>query len=126
MDKVTKLTLDELMRRKEHMLETKKTRKKKELYIESLDASITITAPDRTMVTDTLGMPDYDKAAYLAYECVTEPSMKKAAKEFGCDIPMNVVDIVFEPGEVEQISTFALELAGYKEGKVKPVEEVKN
>lgn len=126
MSKETKLTLDELIRRKEQILAQKEMKKKAELYVESLDAVITVTAPDRETVSDVLDMPTYEQSSYLAYQCITEPSMKAAAKEFGCDIPMNVIDIIFTPGEVEQIAKLTLELAGYKEGQVTQVDAIKN
>lgn len=124
MDKITKLTLEELIRRKEQMLEKKKQKKTKELFVESLNGSITITAPDRRLVVDAQGMEDPD--AYLAYELVTEPSLKKLSQEYKCGMPTDVVDIVFEGNEVGAIVQAALELGGFREGVVKPVEEIKN
>lgn len=45
MNKNTKITLAELMARKEQMLEKRKTPVKQQLYIKSLDGTITIEAP---------------------------------------------------------------------------------
>ena len=48
-----KLTCEELIKRKDALIEGKKTPKTKDLYIESLDAVITIKQPDRDTVSDT-------------------------------------------------------------------------
>lgn len=124
MDKITKLTLEELVRRKEQMLEKKKQKKTKEFFIESLGGSITVTAPDRHLVADAQSMEDPD--AYLVYEVVTEPSLKKLSQEYECGIPTDIVDIIFKGSEVGAIVKAALELGGYHNGIVKPVEEIKN
>ena len=46
MNKNTKLTLAELLKRKEQMLESNKTKKTIDLYVKSIDANITIKEPD--------------------------------------------------------------------------------
>ena len=45
MNKNTKLTLAELLRRKEQMLESKETKKTLDLYVKSIDAVITVEEP---------------------------------------------------------------------------------
>ena len=61
---------------------------------------------------------------YLCYECITEPNLKSKEVQdaFGCTEPMDVVDIIFEPGEIPQIAIECMKLAGYMGG----VEQVKN
>ena len=61
MDKVTKITLDELMRRKEQILEEKRKKKTCELYIESLGGTITVKEPDRVLVNDCRAMKNGEK-----------------------------------------------------------------
>lgn len=124
MSKTTKLTLAELLRRKEQMLAAKKTKATKDLYISSLDATITITEPDGAVCRDAADMPAEDQDRYMCYECVTEPNLKasEVREAFGCAQPLDVVDILFKPGEIPQISAECLKLAGYNGG----VQEVKN
>ena len=121
----TKITLQELLRRKEQMLEAKKTPKTKELYIKSLDGTITVEGPTATLAKDAQDMENGD--VYLVYECVKDPCLK--AKElqdaFGCVEPMEIVEKLFDPGEIPQISVECLRLSGYIDG-VKAVEETKN
>ena len=45
MDKNTKITLAELIKRKEQVLEAKKSPKKARIYVKSLDGEIIIKAP---------------------------------------------------------------------------------
>ena len=47
-EKHTRLTLDEMIRRSEQVKEAKSKNKTKELYVESLDGTITITKPTRS------------------------------------------------------------------------------
>ena len=110
MNKQTKITLQELLRRKEQMLESKKIPKTRELYINSKDAQ---------------EMENGD--AYLVYQCVTEPCLKsrELQESFGCVEPMEIVEKIFDPGEIPQISVECLRLSGYIDG-VKAVDEIKN
>lgn len=127
MTKVTKLTLEEMIRRKEQILEAKKIPKKQELYIESLDGSITITEPTRADIIDAQGFDDAAQAdPYLLLQIVEDPPLKKLAKEYGCDEPTDIVDIIFKAGEVGKISQAAMKLAGFDENTVKPVKGIKN
>lgn len=52
MDKNTKLTLAELLRRKEQMLEAKKIKKTVDLYVKSIDSVITIEEQDGALCRD--------------------------------------------------------------------------
>ena len=125
MNKQTKITLQELIRRKEQMLEAKKTPKHKELYINSLAGTITITGATSALAKDAQEMDNGD--VYMVYQCVTEPCLK--AKElqeaYQCVEPMEIVEKLFDPGEIPQISVECLKLSGYIDG-VKAVEDVKN
>lgn len=124
MNKNTKLTLTELLRRKEQMLESKKTKKTIDLYVKSIDATITIKEPDGALCRDANDMDAGVGDKYLCYECITEPNLKSKEVQdaFGCTEPMDVVDIIFEPGEIPQIAIECMKLAGYMGG----VEQVKN
>ncbi len=124
MDKRTKLTLAELLKRKEAMLESKKVKKTQDLYVKSIDATITISEPDGSLCRDANDMKPGEGDKYLCYECITEPNLKSKEVQdaFGCIVPMDVVDVIFAPGEIPQIAIECMKLAGYMGG----VEAVKN
>ena len=124
MTKRTKLTLAELLRRKEQMLADKKIKKTKDLYIKSIDAVITITEPDAALCRDANDMEPGEGDKYMCYECITEPNLrsKEVQEAFECASPMDVVELIFAPGEIPQIAIECMKLAGYMGG----VEEVKN
>ena len=56
MNKNTKLTLAELLRRKEQMLESKETKKTLDLYVKSIDAVITVEEPSGALCRDAKDM----------------------------------------------------------------------
>ena len=60
MNKTTKITLEELIRRKEQMLERKKKPKTETLYIKSLDGTITIESPTAAMAREAQDMDNGD------------------------------------------------------------------
>ena len=125
MNKNTKITLEELIRRKEQMLEAKKKPKTASLYIKSLDGTITIESPTAALAREAQEMDNGD--TYMVYSCVTEPCLKskELQQEFGCVDPMEIVEKIFETGEIPQIALECLKLAGYVDG-VKAVADVKN
>ena len=125
MNKNTKITLQELIRRKEQMLESKKKPKTAELYVKSLDGTITIESPTAALARDAQEMDNGD--AYMVYSCVVEPCLKskELQTEFCCVDPMEIVEKVFETGEIPQIAVECLKLAGYVDG-VKVVNDIKN
>ena len=65
--------------------------------------------------------------AYIVYSCVKEPCLKskELQEAFGCIDPMEIVEKIFEPGEIPMIAVECLKLAGYIDG-VKAVDELKN
>ena len=121
----TKITLKELLRRKEQMLEAKKIPKTKELYINSLGGTITVEGPTSALAKDAQEMDNGD--VYLVYQCVTDPCLKskELQEAYGCVEPMEIVEKIFDPGEIPQISVECLRLSGYIDG-VKAVDETKN
>lgn len=129
MDKATKITLDELMRRKEQMLEAKRKKKTCELYIESLGGTITVKEPDRVLVNDCRAMKNGAGDIYLLYQCVVEPNLKSSQlqSEFECTEPTEIVDKIFLAGEIGQISIEILKLAGYTGSSVQRINnDIKN
>ncbi len=111
MDKNTKLTLAELLRRKEQMLEAKKIKKTVDLYVKSIDSVITIEEPDGALCRDANDMEAGEGDKYMCYECIKEPNLKSkdAQEAFGCAVPMDIVDIIFAPGEIPQIIHYYLQ-----------------
>jgi len=126
MKRNTKITLANIIARKEQMLEGKKKPKTAQLYVKSLDGEITISCPDKALIKDIMDSDD-DMDEYLLYQCVIEPNLKDANlhKEFGCVEPTEIVNILFEQGEIKQISREIINLAGYGDS-VKVVEDLKN
>ncbi len=125
MNKNTKITLQELISRKEQILESKRKPKTATLYIKSLDGIITIESPTADLARDAQEMENGD--AYMVYSCVTEPCLKSKELQaaFECVDPMEIVEKIFEVGEIPQIAVECLRLAGYVDG-VKAVDDVKN
>ncbi len=118
MNAQTKITLTELIARKEQMLEAKKTPKRQDLFVKSLDGVITIEEPSRALVIEAQEMEADKIDAYMVYQCVVEPSLKSTElhKEFECVEPLEIVDKIFSAGEVVNISKQCLELGGYVDG----------
>lgn len=119
-----KMTLDELLKRKEQIIASRKVKKRKDLYIESIDAVITIEEPTAALYRDAVEMDPEDADKYMCFECIKEPNLKskEVQEAFGCAVPMDIVDMIFLPGEIAQISVECIRLAGYGVG----VKEVKN
>lgn len=126
MKKYTKLTIQELVSRKEQMLGSKKQKKTKDLYVKSLDGVITIVEPDAALARDAQEMEESGDA-YIVYSCVTEPCLKskELQEAFGCVEPMEIVEKIFDVGEIPQIAVECIRLAGYIDG-VKPIDDIKN
>lgn len=126
-----KLTISDLLAQKEQL--KNKQQRRQMLYIESLDAEITIQEPSRAIALEGIGMAQdpstSDKAdVYIVYHCVVEPNLKDAElqKSFGCVEPTDIVEMIFRPGEIAAISGHVLQLAGYGNGVSKADEELKN
>ena len=56
MDKNTKITLAELIKRKEQVLEAKKNVKRARVYVKSLGGEIVIKAPTKSLATESAEM----------------------------------------------------------------------
>jgi len=104
-----------------------KHKKRKELYVKSLDGTIIVEKPDRALILDAFDM-DQEGNCYLIYECTIEPNLKDASLHaaYGCIKPMDIIDAIFEPGEIARISGEIVKMAGYDEDSVRMVEEIKN
>ena len=129
MNKKTKLTLDELIRRKVQIQEAKKQRKTQDLYIDSLGGTITITEPTKEILIDVTNMDKdtYSINKYVVYNCVTEPNLKSQELQdtYECAEPYDIVDKLFSYGEVMQLGSYLNQLSGLTSG-VEKLEEIKN
>lgn len=130
MNKNTKITLEELLRRKDQALAAKKKPKTKELYIESLGGTITIKEPDRDIITDAQGAEDdLLSNRYLVYQCTASPNLHDGGLRaaYGCeDEPDRIVDMIISIGEQQKIAVECMNLAGF-DNKVHAVKaEVKD
>ena len=128
MDRETKLTLDELIRRKMQIPEAKRKRKKPPVYVESLGGCITLIEPTREMIKDIQDMDDIDKAnKYAIYNCTIEPSLKNGELQeaYECSEPYDIVDKLFKYNEILQIASVLNDMLGINKG-VTVVEEIKN
>lgn len=120
------ISIADLLERKDQL--KNKKNQTKTLYIESLDSHIVIQKPSRALVNEALSM-DGDKAdEHIVYNCVIKPNLKSAdlQKGFGCVEPTDIVDMLFEAGEVTAISGHSLQLAGYGNGLKAVDKEIKN
>lgn len=119
-----KVTIKELIAQKESF--DKRKNQTRELYVASLEGTVTIRKPSRELCLDALEM-DKTGDQYLVYNCIVEPNLKseELQKEFGCVTPMEIIEKIFEPGEVASIAKACVELAGYGDS-VKVVDEIKN
>lgn len=127
---IKKLTVTDLIKKKEQLKQ--KESSTEELFIPSLDAYIIIEKPTRSLCMEALAVAQdentSDKAdLHMVYHCVKEPNLKdpKLQEEFGCIEPTEIVEKIFEAGEIGSISGFCLQMAGYSDG-VKAVKDLKN
>ncbi len=120
------LTIKDILNRKEYF--NNKNKETKELFIKRLDANIVISKPDIELCSDCQDMDNnHETNKYFVYEIIQEPNLKdtKLHEEFGIDNPLDIIDKIFDVGEVNGISTEGMKFAGFYEG-VEVVEELKN
>lgn len=126
-DIMKKITLEELIKNKERIINARKERKTVQLYIESLDGVICVQQPTRETVTDAIGM-DKDGDAYMVLNSVIEPNLKDPGllASLAATDPLDIPNMIFAPGEVSKIAVEAMELAGYSDKSVRRYDELKN
>ena len=128
MNRNTKITLKELIARKEQMLEAKRKEKTKDLYIKSLDGVITIQSVEKSVILEAQEMEGNSGDTYAVYQSVIEPPLKSTElqKEFECVEPMEIVEKIFAPGEIAQIAVEVLKVSGYEPNSVNAIDDLKN
>lgn len=127
-----KLTLNDLIQQKEKY-EVKKD-VKEEILLErnGEEFTITIKKPTRASCLECISMAQdenqQEKAdIHMVYNIVVEPNLKDTNlhKAYGCVEPTDIVEKIFEPGEIAQISGYGMQLAGYG-SEIKAVKDIKN
>jgi hypothetical protein len=116
-----KLNIKDLIANAERL--KKRKEETKELRVKSLDGNIVIGKPDRQLILEAMDMKDEDGDLYLVYECVLEPNLKdkELQEAYGVN-GYEIVDAIFEVGEISSISKEITKFAGYGDS----VEEIKN
>lgn len=120
------ITLKDILKRKDFF--EKRKNETRELYIKSLDANIIISKADKELCMDVLDMEDSAEAdRYFVYEIIKEPNLHDTSlhETFGVKNPLDIVDKIFDPGEVSSIAKEGLAFAGYTDS-VEVVNEIKN
>lgn len=125
--KTEKLTLAGLIARKDEILEKQK-KKTAEIFVKSLNGSVTIESAERRLVLEAQEMTGAEADDFIVFNCVVEPRLKEEQlqKEFGCVAPREIVEKLFTAGEIAQIAAQVMKLSGYEAGAVKLVEDIKN
>lgn len=120
-----KLTLDDLISKKEEF----KNKKNKEvkIFVDELDGYIIAKKPGRKEILAAREM-GADGDCFLVYDSVLEPNFKseELQKAFEISSPMDIIREIFLEGTITNIAQILIESAGYKEGTVKIVDEIKN
>lgn len=126
-----RLTVTDLLKNKEQY-EVKKD-VTEDVYIERLDLDILVQKPEKSLCVETMQMSRDEKQTdqadeYMVYNIVIEPNLKdpELQKAYECKEPIEIVNKIFEAGEIAQISEIGFELNGYKKGTVSVVKDLKN
>jgi hypothetical protein len=121
-----KVTLSKLIAEAENIKKKSAARATKDLYVKSLDGTIVIQEPDRSLCLDAMDM-GAEGDDYLVMESVIEPNLKDRdlLQTYGCATPLELIALLFKPGERSKIAIEAVGLAGYGDS-VSAVEDLKN
>jgi hypothetical protein len=117
-----RLDIAELIKKAEEI--KKKKSETKELKVKSLNGSVLISKPGHTLISDSYDMGDNHEAdKYIIYESVLEPNFKDKALQEAYGVEgYDILDEIFDPGEIGELSKKIIEFAGYGNS----VEEIKN
>lgn len=127
---IKKLTLTDIIKNKEkYQVKDDVT---EDLIIDRLGVSITIRKPERSLCLETIQMAHDPNQAdksnnFVVYNSIVEPNLKdkELQKEFGCVEPTDIVEKIFDPGEVDEIAKACFALSGYG-NSVSKVKDLKN
>lgn len=128
---VKRLTVTDLLKQKEQF--KAKKRETSIVKIERLDVEVVVEKPEKSLCLEAISMTRNPETAdnadaFLVYSVLKEPNLKdpELQKAYGCVEPTEIVDEIFEPGEIAELANLALELGGFKKGTISVVEHVKN
>lgn len=121
-----KVTLESLIKESTTLNEKKPS--VREVYIQSLDGTVTVEEPSYELCLDAVTGATGDSAdVHLIYNCVTSPNLKdkELQKAYDCSEPDDIVRKVFKPGEITALSRTLVGLAGYV-NSVQLLDDLKN
>lgn len=116
-------SIEELIRLKE--AKEKKRNEVREVYIKSIDSNVKYKMADRIQIIKAQELGKYEADAALVYDNVVEPNLKDRTLQdaYGCNFPMEIVDKLFDPSEVVEIS---LSIIGQRNVVSEVDKEIKN
>ena len=119
------LSLKDILKRKDYF--KNKRNETKELYVKGLDGNIVISKIDRDLYLEALDMERGEGDLHIVYNSIVEPNIQypQLHKEFGVEVPYAILDELFEPGEIANISNEILGFSGYL-NSVEVIDELKN
>lgn len=123
-----KVTLLELIKNKDKYRADKEYTE--DVFIERLEGDITIKKPSRALCLEGADLADDINGksdVHMVYNCCVEPNLKdkELQQAYDCKEPDEIVEKIFTPGEISQISRILFEIAGYSSG-VERVKDLKN
>lgn len=132
MSEIKKLTLAELIQQKEKYEVKKDVREDIVLPREGNQFSITIKKPPRSLCVECISLAQDENRqeqadTNMVYNIVVEPNLKDTDlhKAYKCVEPIEIVEEIFEPGEIASIAGYGMQLAGYSNG-IMAVKDLKN
>lgn len=98
-----------------------------DLYVKSLDATVTIAKPTRAIILDSNDLGNEEGNSYLVYECVVDPSFKDTSLQSAYNATgYEVLGKILDSGEIDNIAKEIISFAGYGADRVSIVKSVKN
>lgn len=122
-----KITLEDIIARKDEIRDSKN--KTIKLYVKSFDGYVVAQMPDRKLIADSAACDtEIESNVHLVYNCIVEPDLrdKEAQKAFGVYTPKELLQTIFNDGEISFMAKTIIEVAGFKEGNVRLVDDIKN
>lgn len=103
------ISINELIAKREEI----NARKAQKLTIETSIGEVVAKKPTASIMSEALGL-ESNNDQYLVYNCIIEPDLKdkELQQAYECIEPMDIVDKVFDVGEVKAISTVLVESVG--------------
>lgn len=102
-----------------------------EIYVKSFDGIFKMQKPSNALLLESLDIASEDAHEgdiHLIYNSVIEPNLKneELQESYGVTRPVEIVDELFDLGEIKAISTILAESAGYGKDVAHLVDDVKN